>query len=64
MLDAKDNALLEFSLPKDWTDKVSKLKDNYLLVRSNLEDACKFKSHYYNLRIDVLFRVGSYSCCP
>jgi hypothetical protein len=28
------------------------------LVRSILEDACKSKSHYYNLRRDVFFRVG------
>jgi hypothetical protein len=35
------------------------LKDIYLLVRSNIEDAYKTTSHYYNLRRrNVFFKVG------
>jgi hypothetical protein len=59
LLDVEDGVSLETTLPKDWADKVSKLKNIYLLVRSNLEDAYKTRSHYYNLRRrNVFFKVG------
>jgi hypothetical protein len=41
LLDVEDGVSLETTIPKDWADKLDKLKDIYLLVRSNLEDAYK-----------------------
>jgi hypothetical protein len=42
LLDVEDGVSLETTIPKDWADKVYKLKDIYLLIRSNHEDAYNF----------------------
>jgi hypothetical protein len=45
--------------PKDWAHVVKKLREICLLVKDNLEYACKKASKYYNLRRrDVTFGVG------
>jgi hypothetical protein len=49
---------LDPALPQEWAKKVSALRDIHLLVRDNLEEACKRASRYYNLRHrDSVFKV-------
>ena len=60
VLDASEGPLeLDPTLPQEWAKKISALRNIYLLVRDNLEEAYEKASRQYNLRRrDTVFKAG------
>ena len=59
IIERQDEPDIQPVVPKEWAEKLSKLKDVYSLVKENLDEAYRKNKHYYNLRRrDVKFVVG------
>jgi hypothetical protein len=51
LLDSSEKTLdLDPTLPREWADRIFTLREVYLLVKNNLEEAYKKARHHYNLR--------------